>query len=134
MPRLQQRSCFTPLEEPSAQIKLIHVRPRRNRRARIICTSEVVQIENLAVYKALSYAWGDLKSTLPIIVDRQVLRVTINLVHALQELRLKNRIITLWIDAIYINQRDDTEKSQQIQLMGEIIQTSATSRCLVGQE
>lgn len=42
--------------------------------------------------------------------------------------------IPLWIDAIYINQNDSVERSQQVQLMGEIYSQATQVMVWLGQE
>jgi hypothetical protein len=71
-------------------------------------------------YHGLSYVWGDAKDTQTILVDGHSLSVTSNLHDALQHIRDTNQSITLWIDAICINQSDKNELSQQVQMMKAI--------------
>lgn len=71
-------------------------------------------------YHGLSYAWGNPKDTQTILVDGHPLSVTSNLHDALQHIRDINQSITLWIDAICINQSDRNERSQQVQMMKAI--------------
>lgn len=71
-------------------------------------------------YDALSYVWGDPEETLPLSIDGHRLDVTTNLHAALSRLRHSSFPRLLWIDAICINQRDHSEKEQQIQYMGVI--------------
>jgi len=94
-----------------------------------------VSPDQIPPYKALSYTWGtpygpeelarlDLSSqthqTHSVICDWRVLPVTENLYDALVELRSQEETAFLWIDAICINQKDEDEKSQQVQMMGSI--------------
>lgn len=83
-------------------------------------------------YEALSYTWGDSVEMEEIFVqnantllDRgqysiSTLHVRRNLVDILRYLRHNDRHITLWIDAICINQNDVSEKSHQIRLMRNV--------------
>jgi Heterokaryon incompatibility protein (HET) len=71
-------------------------------------------------YDALSYVWGNLDETRPIVVDRHVLHVTVNLHDALSHLRYRSIERIIWVDAICINQNDIKEKGQQIQFMAKI--------------
>ncbi|KAF1972613.1 heterokaryon incompatibility, partial [Bimuria novae-zelandiae CBS 107.79] len=77
---------------------------------------------------ALSYTWGSEEDLLEINVfgsgnatsrDVTHLSVTRNLAGALRHLRA-NRPMYLWIDALYINQKDDAEKSIQVANMSGI--------------
>jgi hypothetical protein len=55
-----------------------------------------------------------------IMVDDQTMMVTESLHHALVRFQHDPSIVFLWVDALCINQRDDKEKSQQVQRMRSI--------------
>jgi hypothetical protein len=59
--------------------------------------------------------------------------VTQNLYSALIHLRDKSRPMSLWVDALCINQRDKDEKSVQIQRMGDIYRQSARTIVWLGE-
>lgn len=69
------------------------------------------------LYEALSYVWGSPVRSRSIILDGYMLPVTESLYTALLHLRSKQLERILWIDAMSINQNDDSEKSKQIPLM-----------------
>jgi hypothetical protein len=71
-------------------------------------------------YVALSYVWGDLTKTRPIILAGTVMQVTSNLHEALQGLRNATTPMRLWADAICINQKNLQEKYEQVKRMGII--------------
>jgi hypothetical protein len=75
-------------------------------------------------YEALSYVWGSQNVTRPIFLNRKEFRVTFNLEGALRNLReqFKNddNAKVFWIDALCINQKDTEERTNQVQLMGDI--------------
>jgi hypothetical protein len=78
-------------------------------------------------YDALSYTWGSRKSNRKILCNGLPFPVTDNLFDALSALRrTRCHHQCLWIDAICINQDDDSEKSYQVQSMFSIYQ-NATS-------
>lgn len=68
-------------------------------------------------YEALSYAWGNESYKCGISIDGRTLSVTENLQNALTQLRYATRPRTLWVDAICLNQNDETEKRHQIPIM-----------------
>ncbi|PMD14887.1 heterokaryon incompatibility, partial [Hyaloscypha hepaticicola] len=70
-------------------------------------------------YVALSYCWGDPSITHPIIVNDLPVQVTTNLEAALRALR-HQKVETVWIDALCINQLDLLEQGLQIMRMGLI--------------
>ena len=75
-------------------------------------------------YYALSYAWGPPVFTHKIYSAGGFIKVTENLWEALRRYRKADESITLWVDAICINQPNDQEKSHQIVLMRRIYSES----------
>lgn len=97
-------------------------------------------------YEALSYYWGEGEPTIPIIISaynppsphtRYSIRwvqekrfwVRPNLHDALVQLRSPDEVITLWVDAICINQENKAEKTEQISKMHDIY-SKADSICI----
>lgn len=68
-------------------------------------------------YEALSYTWGNLSQTYPIVCNNQELQVHHNLNIALPFLARRDSQLPIWIDAVCINQADEKEKMEQIRLM-----------------
>lgn len=85
---------------------------------------------------ALSYAWGNPKSTQTIYCSNGEgqLRVTTECVSALRRLRLPNKPKTLWVDTICINQSDILERNRQITLMSKIYHCSSKVAIYLGGE
>lgn len=54
------------------------------------------------LYNTLSYTWGDANVTKPITVNDEVFQATINLYDALQHIRLADKPVSIWVDAICI--------------------------------
>lgn len=78
-------------------------------------------------YSAVSYTWGDNAFSHRLFVrhasDAQswhCLHITASVDSLLRYLRVPYKTRTFWIDAICLNQQDETEKTQQIPLMGRI--------------
>ncbi|KAK7753953.1 hypothetical protein SLS62_004051 [Diatrype stigma] len=71
-------------------------------------------------YDALSYVWGDATETVSITVNTQSFEIRKNLDTALRYLRLEKGRRVLWVDAICINQHDNTEKSCLVAGMSDI--------------
>ncbi|KAI5924212.1 heterokaryon incompatibility protein-domain-containing protein [Camillea tinctor] len=73
-------------------------------------------------YDALSYVWGDQSSPHKIVVSGHKMLAGSTLFCSLRRLRAHNteNPLTIWIDAICINQEDTTEKNHQVQMMGLI--------------
>lgn len=86
-------------------------------------------------YTTLSYVWGPedqpthvMRTPLGDISIRQALYV------ALVNLRQKREPLTLWVDALCINQSDELEKARQITLLAEIFQRSTSTVAFIGGE
>ena len=76
------------------------------------------------IWTALSYTWGNLHDCKKLICDGIQLSVTANLHSALQRLRLVDKPLLLWADAVCINQDDNEEKEAQVRLMKRIFATA----------
>ncbi|KAF4633568.1 hypothetical protein G7Y89_g4550 [Cudoniella acicularis] len=87
---------------------------------KIRCRLHQAPLPNRPVYKALSYAWGSPRATRPIIVNGYLHSVTVNLESALRRPRQVDNDLTLWIDALCINQSNFQERNSQVTLMHDI--------------
>ena len=73
-------------------------------------------------FVAISYHWGPVKETHGLTTEEGVVGLTGSLYLALHALRDTSSPMTLWVDAICINQNSRQEKRTQIRMMGEIYQ------------
>ncbi|KAI0097183.1 heterokaryon incompatibility protein-domain-containing protein [Nemania sp. FL0031] len=123
---------YLPLRGPGT-IRLLRLTPRQDTVARIECQlfdyPLVESTHTVHLYEALSYVWGSEDGCYSISVNGRDLSITENLHTALVELRDWHIERVLWIDAICINQKDDSEKEEQIKLMASIF--SKASRVIV---
>jgi hypothetical protein len=71
-------------------------------------------------YAAVSYTWGNEYTPCDIEINGIKIAVTENVYLALRDVRLQGRDRFLWIDALCINQRNEKEKSSQVQQMSSI--------------
>jgi hypothetical protein len=71
-------------------------------------------------YEALCYVWGNPNVTRPITLNEHTFEVTTNLEAAIRHLRFQDRGRVFWIDAIFVNQTDNNERSSQVLLMRDI--------------
>lgn len=84
-------------------------------------------------YATLSYVWGPDDQPMHVLrTPSGDLRVKNALHTALVSLRSKQKPLTLWIDALCINQGDKREKTQQIALLPETFQRSASTLAFIG--
>ncbi|OQU97067.1 hypothetical protein CLAIMM_03068 [Cladophialophora immunda] len=77
-------------------------------------------LEGNPSYECISYVWDGLPGSATIVCEGQLVEIKANLYAALKALRYANKVRTIWVDALCINQRDDAEKSQQVPLMAQI--------------
>lgn len=87
---------------------------------KICCQLYHTPLANRPSYKALSYAWGSPRATRPILVNGHQHSVTVNLECALRRLRRTDSDLILWVDALCINQKNDSERTEQVNLMHDI--------------
>jgi hypothetical protein len=78
------------------------------------------ELESAPPYEGLSYTWGVVEYTSTITCNGSYTPVTQNLYDALRYLRQPDRERIMWIDAICINQKNDQERTEQVDLMKDI--------------
>lgn len=84
-------------------------------------------------YKTLSYVWGPEQQPMHVLrTPSGDLNIKDALFTALVSLRSRHEPLTLWIDALCINQGDNREKTQQIALLPETFQRSASTLAFIG--
>jgi len=113
-----------PLDSQSNDIRLLALMPGVGKTT-IRCKQVNASLDDDISYEALSYAWGDPKSKAFIEFESMPFPITANLYSALQQLRPVKAPRYLWIDALCIDQINDSEKSHQVQLMGDIYKRAA---------
>lgn len=102
------------------------------------CDLRHVSMHSRPTYTALSYVWGHPEDARTILIGGKPKQVTANLytflTQTVDELRaVDTESAALWIDALSINQRDDDEKSHQVQAMGNIFRNATTVRIWLGE-
>ncbi|CAN9247212.1 unnamed protein product [Alternaria alternata] len=129
------------LKENHQQIRLLRIHPQRveNFDETVVCDLYVVDLARVKnKFEALSYCWGDSQADQIISIHRatvdemgqlhcgpaQEFPVRSNLHQALKHLRHTTQFVSLWVDAICIDQRDRpyaaAEKNRQLSMMSEI--------------
>jgi hypothetical protein len=107
-----------PLDSSKSEIRLISLHDSDDENALLSGQLERATLND--DYSALSYVWGDDHDRRPIQLNGVNTTITANLEKALKQLRAEKKATKIWVDAICINQRDNTEKSHQVQMMGKI--------------
>jgi hypothetical protein len=100
----------------------------------IQCSMQEMDIDNPLMYTALSYTWGTPDGKITIEVDGQSFMITDNLWHALLHIRLTDRPLVIWIDALCINQDDFDERNHVVRRMKDIYERAASILAWLGPE
>jgi hypothetical protein len=109
---------YTSLKEPN-EIRLLSLQPRSSG-DKIRCTIKTARISDEPSYEALSYMWGGEDDQKLIAIDESDFFVRNNLWLALNQPRLESEVRVIWIDAICINQKNTTERNDQVMQMAAI--------------
>lgn len=110
-----------PLDPLSSQIRVFTLHPALDRQAPLQGQLRVQDLSSRpTAYEALSYVWGDAEQQHRLYIEDTYLVITDNLHAALQQLRDSSDPRDLWIDAIYINQGNSSEKNHQVRQMHDI--------------
>ncbi|RII19112.1 hypothetical protein CUC08_Gglean001775 [Alternaria sp. MG1] len=110
---------------PSARsIRILTLCPAGQYIDPIECMIEAMELEE-ASYDALSYSWGmnedgDSSQDYEILIHGNLKWVTRNLFEGLKRIRVRDKPIRIWIDAVCINQQDDVERSIQVAMMADV--------------
>ncbi|KAI0857761.1 heterokaryon incompatibility protein-domain-containing protein [Xylaria cubensis] len=84
-------------------------------------TLRVVSMKDCPEFSALSYVWGSKADPPDILVCNGCkIEITSNCKDALQAVRKSQGGVTIWVDAICINQKDNLDKASQIPNMEDI--------------
>ena len=89
-------------------------------------------------FETVSYTWSIPNELAPATVDKHILidgchmEIGGNLGAFLRHRRESSRVVTLWMDAICINQSDPIEKNNQIPMMGIIYNFGFTTTIWLG--
>ena len=85
-------------------------------------------------YNALSYAWGADGNTMTMECDGQLLSLTSHLLEGLKSIYAHIGVLSIWVDAICINQRDKGEREDQVAKMGRIYEDALPVFVHLGQD
>lgn len=116
---------YSPLQP--GQFRLLRLHPARGDDDQVSCSLVTDSVHAPSAYEALSYVWGDCAFTGLIslsdedesgtfTISKQC-QVGLNLYHAIHALRLPDRPVVLWVDALCIDQSNNQEKCAQVAMM-----------------
>jgi hypothetical protein len=98
--------------------RILHIRPgRKQDPIRCCLQAQNIHTSQETEYFALSYAWGSIEYTKTIILEGFTFPVTHNLFSALWHARDREKRVSLWVDAVCINQADKDEQGHQVAQM-----------------
>lgn len=124
------------LDKPSEQIRLLRVvqLDADGAEEHIQCELQTFDTGECPAYIAISYTWGDPRSTKPISLNSKTFTVRQNCWYVLWQARRHDLsgYMYLWIDSICINQNDDYEKSLQVAMMGSVYRNAVSVRLCIG--
>ncbi|KXH60721.1 HET domain-containing protein [Colletotrichum salicis] len=135
---MTSRYQYSPLPTPKS-IRLIRLVNTKDKSSPLECGFRETSLDNPVSYAALSYTWGGEPSNVPLTVvnataittpttspqhiPQPSLMITPNCAAVLNILRgPRIRDLSLWVDAVCINQSSNTEKSVQVGMMAELYQ------------
>lgn len=110
-------TIYEPLDSQSRQIRILKLLPGFFE-DKIRCKLSISTLK--APFEALSYVWGDPEDTRTIEVQGETMSVTKSLEKALRHLRDTSKPRDLWVDAVCINQKDNSERTHQVGMMDAI--------------
>lgn len=121
-----------PLEVSTKQIRLVELLPG-NIDEVIQCRFHSISLLDRPEYAALSYSWGPPKPYKNILLNDTEFPIRRNLWWFLHHARTRNETQLFWIDALCIDQSNDSERSHQVGLMGKIYITAASVTVWLGE-
>lgn len=112
---------YAPLER-RLDIRVLILEPARSWNNEIYCRLEVVSLAKSdgRYYEAVSYCWGSDEKSCSMKLNERPYYITDSLNEFLRYRREKDESVTLWIDAICIDQDNLEEKRKQVRLMRDI--------------
>lgn len=107
-----------PLNDPGAEIHLMHVDLFGESDDEIECTISTHAVVDAPPYTAISYTWGNMNPKQTIKLNGKRLCIGYNSWLVLWQTRLHQLTNLLWIDVLSIEQGNYVEKSIQVGMMG----------------
>lgn len=124
---------YASLPLKTLEIRILDLEPSDAYNAELKCDLNILDLKvtQPKSYEALSYTWGAPSKT-KITVNGEIVDISENLESFLRHRRQPEEAVTLWIDAICINQDDTSEKNEQIPKMNVIYGLASTITIWLG--
>jgi hypothetical protein len=116
---------YSPLQRD--EIRLLHLLPATEKLEPLKVVLEHIPIGSAGEFRALSYVWGSDTRSSDLETPCGRVGVTTSLSKALRHIRRTRELLTLWVDAVCINQNDNDEKIRQIRLLPHIFQRATST-------
>ncbi|KAI1619917.1 heterokaryon incompatibility protein-domain-containing protein [Exophiala viscosa] len=126
---------YDSINSEAGTIRLLRVNRAIYRADVLECELIVCNIPNIPAYDALSYCWGQPLFDHSLLCNGRRMNIGKSLHAALQRYRQaedSEKQEYLWADAICVNQKDTSERSQQLSLMRQIYESAQTVRVDLG--
>ncbi|EXF76605.1 heterokaryon incompatibility protein [Colletotrichum fioriniae PJ7] len=114
-----EQSARPLLQDPTRQIRLFTLWPG-TQESPIQGVFSVAILDDGPDYQCISYVWGDATVTKDITVDGKEFKITTSLFSVLRRIRSEQKNLTVWANALCINQDDHEEKRVQVDMMFDI--------------
>ena len=112
---------YRPPSRERKQIRLLTVEPGQYPDpVRCSLRHVVIDEEPYPCFETISYCWGDSSKRSWLTIDGITVNVPASSKAAIQRMRLKDTTLTIWIDAICINQADLAERAMQVSFIDGI--------------
>ncbi|KAL1615372.1 hypothetical protein SLS56_011839, partial [Neofusicoccum ribis] len=122
-----------PKTDNNNTIRVLTLEPAQEYHARLRGHLQLVDLRRPPKYQAISYRWSDPTPDYNMMIENSILVTTRSASIALKRIRDRDKSVTVWIDAVCIDQRDRIERGQQVQLVGRIFkQAERALVCLDG--
>ena len=108
-----------PLSQHELAVRILTIAPGLTS-DNLSCNLESTNLEDCSRYEALSYCWGPVDELRKVTVNEDALYITPNLWAALRSLRRREKPRRMWIDAMCINQDNNSERAAQVSIMRHI--------------
>ena len=117
------------------EVRLIDVHPAKEDYLPLQCSIRHVRLASdpKPEYETISYVWGSPNTRAFIKLDGSKFGFPASSIAAIRRMRLPDRIRTLWIDSMCINQADLDERAQQVALMADVYRNSKGNLIYLGE-
>ncbi|KAJ3567559.1 hypothetical protein NPX13_g6723 [Xylaria arbuscula] len=132
---LKQRQLYKyhPLPKSGNYVRIMELQPGKSGDV-ISFSLYAMRLKDSPPFEGLSYEWKEKTGTVPVECHRERLLITPNCMAAFKRIRSNTEIMTLWVDAICINQEDNAERSEQVAMMARIFSRAKRVLMWIGEE